>query len=171
MMLDSKHACDENLSDELLSEDATSSKVKISDKIIVNMERKSISWKKGEPERKNRNCSSKPKSNTSASFLTIFESKTNERERFSSDDRPHESLDFSILEDEKHNTNLLKSQRSLKKDISHLLRLAAAIRKEKENLNIKENIKMEHIPSSEDFSCCRTITMKDVSPYASWCHN
>ncbi|CAI2362201.1 unnamed protein product [Moneuplotes crassus] len=170
-MFDPKHVCDENLSDELLSEDVSSSKVKISDKIIVNMERKSISWRKGDTERKLSNCSLESKPNTSASFLTIFESKTDKRERFTIDDKPHESLDFTILEDKKHNTNLLKPQRSLKKDISHLLRLAAAIRKEKENLNIKENIKMEHIPSSEDFSCCRTITMKDLNPYASWCHN
>ncbi|CAI2370228.1 unnamed protein product [Moneuplotes crassus] len=126
---------DENLSDELLSEEVSSGSIRHSEKILINMSENSLSNKKR-----------KKNSFMSESSLNLL----HEEEEFKkSDNLDSQKPKISSLNNQKRarnnssQINYLKPNSSLKQEISHLLKHAALIRirKMSENCEHKESSK------------------------------
>ncbi|CAI2362615.1 unnamed protein product [Moneuplotes crassus] len=151
---------DENLSDELLSEDVVSCEVRGSEKILHNMGRKSLSNKKPSSgveldleSQKSLNNISKDK--ICSQGRSIFRQKKSkscdqveEHHKSLRGNTPHSEYDY------------VQPGTSLKSEISNLLRYSAQLRKKSENASRYTKFPSED--HNQVYGDCYLVTMRDI---------
>lgn len=154
---------DENLTDEVLSEEVSLWKVRSSEKILKNMEFKSLSNKKQASAQR---FSFSPKVTSlykteSPNLLSPFDTR---KQRHGSYCDSRKMSELNKEGEESVDNDEIKSKGSLKDDISSLLKVAAGIRKRMEDADIKIEKEGDFTKAWEKSNEESYITMRDVKP-------
>ncbi|CAI2366009.1 unnamed protein product [Moneuplotes crassus] len=158
-----KITCDENISDEFLSEEVSSCRVPTSKKILENMSFKSMSMRKQTGMKK---LSFNPRD---ASYcvqnndLTHGLKENSNKQSYWSEEIKYGNINKPHILSSSAKTG--KPRNSLKKEISSLLKVAAEIRSNKKSKSAFSKQKFPEPPQKRrEPPICNDLTMRDVKP-------